>query len=1835
MEEFQIQNIDPSIYINQEYNSDDINLLKSININKEFGRENDTIEMHIISPSGDILLSNYNYTSYRSINNVNNTSLFNNIELDPEKDILSYGYSRGQFDIIYNFYRHLFDSSNNNEFYIKEISRDRTEIKITSNNILYNDLQNLFVEYIINRNQRNFYSDFILNFGGNQTIIGVNIALDNVNTTTPSLYIKLYEPLSTSYDLKTLLWIEEAISEPYSFRLNNEVFIENISNSIPLKGPNFDIQINEQISSNTQYLNISSVLDNNMTSSYNQLQYLIKDNIQINIDYNDYSNFIHFSSIQNRIENFIYKLNQIQKLEGDLNILNNLSSSVDTGSINNSILTLKSQINNITQNFDGYEYFLYYESGSNSFPKINSFKPYINENTTSSISLEWIGSDDYESNYYGGKILDASNFDNQNRDNLWNNLPEYIKYDPQNSQLELVISMLGQHYDYIWTYIKDINNKNDNDNRLNFGISKDLIAETLKSFGIKLYTNSRNNENIYSALLGINPDGSFLPSTGSYKISNYITASNYTIPESDIVKETYKRLYNNLPLLLKARGTERGLRALINCFGISDTILNIKEFGGIIKEQDFIEQNINKFNYSLNFNQSSSLQIPFYPSNQQYINTGFDNINPDTIEFRFKFNGTLSTQSLLISDNNDKQIRVVYNTGSYANIDFGLNGDEGWIYSDPINLPLYNDNWWTINLTRSSGSIRNTDSSSNQNYILNIGSKNQTGIEYLESSSIYINGTISSSYNRTWLSNSTNILGGNNFSGSIQEFRYWIGSIPFENFKDHILNPKSFSYNNPTSSYNSLIFRLPLGSELDNKITGSLISVHPSNIESFISNSINSSLAIINNYQYSSYDDNYELYLVNSPNGGNFIESNNKIKIVDNITIPDNTLSPFVSIIKKNQYNQVKNSSNIEIGISPQNSINDDIIKQLGNFNIDDYIGNPADYNKRSYPDLDKLRSFYFKKYTQEGSLIDIIKLLSYFDNSLFKMVKDFVPAKGNLSSGLIIKPTLLEKNKIQKFEPSLSIEYRECEIDTAFITGSNPLDTNIIVKYDEIIPSSIGYITKVHEDQEEWINGELPGGNLLVHTQSLENQIYENNKINPSNLDENVDYSRILLNPILNNVEDARTSNKYFDVDYFSNINLPSNINYITASLIGNTYNPIIFADVQDSNYSLQRNIRPRYLGSKNISKLYNKYTAGDKSYGKTAAIDKNSTKFAYFQEITSQSYTLPGRTNSYIKYLIDENSNITELTRQNKNLFDVQSIFNIEEADIILDDNQSPSKQQLDGLNNIFAGGFRYEPILQNIVGTHKYLEYTYTNDLVIPNTGGSGSVIQELDPNSLLITGNPILNNPLLYSPLNTLNEDNIKLSLNSTLSIPIQRNTGDNREIVQRISGSFELISYISPPTNKVTELYQNNNYEGTMWGIYGSIETGECNYYVDPTTGTDLRGTNDNVRSVKVPAGVILELWGSAYFTGPYKNIVGPASVSQAGLFDCPLCGSGNGVTSVRTTIVSCSVSVNVYNSYNSLSTTLPENELLIFNGTTYNSSSISNSSPSIDLSKTNEIGVKIKFNIDGYVVLPANQNNATVLIRDLSFQPGLLKSDVVYNNTSLNSRIQFTTIPTLNSNNVYKFNSPFVFGSPPSYLYITGALDNGFDSGSESNYYFERGTYNNSTTYNLLTASYDLSNIFYNQIVQGNTFTQTFPIFFNLGYEDVSSIFNLKTGDLLRFYNHDKGEFPQNFEREVITIIPPSNPPTLSFIDGTNRLFILVDDNIPNQSCVDNFNEIPSNIQNFIFLSKIPDETNIILNTPKKNGKTSPGLILPGNISKSIKDKAGNIIKQLKNQQLI
>ena len=89
----------------------------------------------------------------------------------------------------------------------------------------------------------------------------------------------------------------------------------------------------------------------------------------------------------------------------------------------------------------------------------------------------------------------GSIYDLENDDRLVSSLPNYVKDDTRNSEFLLFMDMIGHHFDNIWVYTTDIGNRFDADNRLKYGISKDIVADAIKSMGVNLYQNNFTSDN--------------------------------------------------------------------------------------------------------------------------------------------------------------------------------------------------------------------------------------------------------------------------------------------------------------------------------------------------------------------------------------------------------------------------------------------------------------------------------------------------------------------------------------------------------------------------------------------------------------------------------------------------------------------------------------------------------------------------------------------------------------------------------------------------------------------------------------------------------------------------------------------------------------------------------------------------------------------------------------------------------------------------------------------------------------------------------------------------------------------------------------------------------------------------------------------------------------------------------------------------------------------------------------------------------------------------------------------------------------------------------------------
>ncbi len=1053
-----VSSIDPNFLLLDTYSVSDENLIANQEVTSTFNPETDYVEYYIYGLNNSLL---YPSLEDGTLPYLLYSLLDNDVYVDPSADLQTYGFNEGGYNTIYNLYSNRLNSSFTSQYFISEISSDRTEIRLDSNDIDDADIISSVNAFISERSEDEYFPDFLLNFGSNRTVIANNIILDG-NT----VLIKLYDPLPPQFRVKSTLWIVEEIASPLAYNVTfEEQILEEEDTSIRLKGPNLNLDLKDQINNSTEAVSLSDLDSSPLTGSYQQLQSLFnEEGIQINVDYTEYSNFVNFSSIKSRIENFEYKL---QLIESYRDFANEGSNVPGTGAVFGSKGLYDELINDTITNFDGYEYFLYFTSGSKSWPKSNTEPPFQNLATADASAISW----------YNEQITSASSYDELNQDNLFYDIPEYLRNDSQNQQYIDFVEMIGQHFDNIWIYLKDISNKYNADNRIDAGISKDLISQALRDFSLKIYQNNFSSDDIFSSFLGLTPSGSLFPFpniTGSLPTPNgfeyvdtLISSSTDAVPLDDVNKRIYKRLYHNLPYLLKSKGTIAGIKTLLNIYGIPDTILQINEFGG----KDKVNENNwdhwqHKYNYEFQTGNGGYVESEWELSSEWGID------HPQTIQFRFKTPNldsalTYRSQSLWTLDT-DTHIVLEY-TGSgntkgsfdgsipdpykeYATLKFIPNSTINPTISASIYLPFFDGEWWSVMATFDGGtaSLYAADNLYN--------GTTGTEIGYYGSGSVI--GVDPTSWGSGVSSNfaypTANFPTHPKFSGSLQEIRYYNTVISKSRFEDYTMNPHSFEGNSIESgsldeSPNQLAFRASLGGEL---YTGSN-SIHPkvtgswTHVPSFSSGE-STFLIYGDGHQFGV---NREYIFFDQFPVGIKNRVNDKIRPVDlslptydktqGALIPNaNTLSNQQSIQQDKTKNDIytNNLNLLEVTFSPQNELNDDIISQLGYFNMGNLIGDPRDISSRnqSYPELDKLRQDYFLKYAHENyDFNDYVRLIKFFDNSLFKMIKDFVPARTSLASGITIKPHILERQKYP-----LPQAYWE-DLTLTGSTKSFPLDYN------------------------------------------------------------------------------------------------------------------------------------------------------------------------------------------------------------------------------------------------------------------------------------------------------------------------------------------------------------------------------------------------------------------------------------------------------------------------------------------------------------------------------------------------------------------------------------------------------------------------------------------------------------------------------------------------------------------------------------------------------------------------------------------------------------------------
>ncbi len=697
-----IEQLNAEVFLQEGFELSLDAIVPSIELTGSFTPNKSKTQFYIYNYSQTILYQNLNYESNGTYLPPENQPLptdlndvYNQFELNPIEDIYNQGYSSGNYYALYNFVDYELGSelipNEQNEklfegypYFIKDISGDRTELRIQNNFLNKGQIENYYQQFSDKINARENADEFYVSFENNRNFIAVNSQLElpvTGSTSEATILIKLYNPLPLEFEENQELQIITKVGETQVFNVNFQPNLEFIDNLLSLKGPNYNVSIKDKVNNSTNFKTLKDLINTNSSASYYQFNSL-KDQkgVVIRKNWGDWSQFVKYSSAEQRLNNFKDKLTSIEAFEDEILDLEGIDGDT-TGSVDysSSYNDISNNINQIISKFDSYEYFLYYVTGSESWPKYTSTYPYKNFSVSSSEAKNWFGSTNESDAYFNtgkNQIFSASKYDNNNQDYLYYLIPPFITDNSSNNQYIKFVNMTGQAFDEAYIYTEALEQvRNTNSSLTGSVLPLGLAADVVESLGFTLGGNDFNS-------IGFNPNGvGVFPSAGSglEYISRYVDIASGSVinyydqkqstlgyvialadpsfpyPIENSSQEIYKRIFHNMVSLVKRKGTVTGLRQLINIWGVPNTMLRISEFGGKNKddENDY-DLWMNRYStavktYSgsllkntpstLGTQASSSVLIPWTPlANNFYDASAPSNYfsSPDSIQFRFK-----------------------------------------------------------------------------------------------------------------------------------------------------------------------------------------------------------------------------------------------------------------------------------------------------------------------------------------------------------------------------------------------------------------------------------------------------------------------------------------------------------------------------------------------------------------------------------------------------------------------------------------------------------------------------------------------------------------------------------------------------------------------------------------------------------------------------------------------------------------------------------------------------------------------------------------------------------------------------------------------------------------------------------------------------------------------------------------------------------------------------------------------------------------------------------------------------------------------------------------------
>jgi tartrate-resistant acid phosphatase type 5 len=264
------------------------------------------------------------------------------------------------------------------------------------------------------------------------------------------------------------------------------------------------------------------------------------------------------------------------------------------------------------------------------------------------------------------------------------------------------------------------------------------------------------------------------------------------------------------------------------------------------------------------------------------------------------------------------------------------------------------------------------------------------------------------------------------FKGLLDKILIWDSPITDNTFDDHSNNINSYSFTGSSIPYQTLYFRMNFDYPQDLSSSNRVVI---NNSNTYYSSSIYAYAYNFGVVNYSSSIDNclgvshsyYPYQFTEIPYNQTFTMTSygpNKFK---NQKIKKTELELAARLDPMDRSTESPNkfdsfdSNQIGLFADPNDYKNKDIFRYLGDYGVIELVADPADMFSDKYSSLKTVRESYNRSGNKRVLYNEMFTLYKfYFDKSIFETIKQLIPARNNVLSGILIEPTVLERPKYQ-----------------------------------------------------------------------------------------------------------------------------------------------------------------------------------------------------------------------------------------------------------------------------------------------------------------------------------------------------------------------------------------------------------------------------------------------------------------------------------------------------------------------------------------------------------------------------------------------------------------------------------------------------------------------------------------------------------------------------------------------------------------------------------------------------------------------------------------------------